>query len=290
MKRFLGLAIGLFFVIGFISSAEAIKIQQAEIDGGAVVVAGNQAARSAPITWEGVRVTTSNNGGVFRFTTSILPADCVGALSDGASAIEVVIASCMPALNRFLAPVPQTGQTMSYAAGDDGALQRGVALPTPRFTDNSNGTITDNLTGLIWLKNANCANTPNGTNWPQALADLANLNSFGSINGNNCGDMSNEGNHQTDWRMPNIRELQSLLNYAFLGPALSNAAGTGQATRSDPFSNLPSNPRYWSSTTFFSDASLGQEAWVILLDFGIVQFQAKIGDATFFLLVVRGGS
>ncbi len=28
--------------------------------------------------------------------------------------------------------------------------------PTPRFNDNSNCTVTDNLTGLIWLKSANC--------------------------------------------------------------------------------------------------------------------------------------
>ena len=48
--------------------------------------------------------------------------------------------------------LPKTGQTTSYAAGDDGALQKGVASPNPRFTDNGNGTVTDNLTGLIWLE------------------------------------------------------------------------------------------------------------------------------------------
>ncbi|MGC9023085.1 MAG: hypothetical protein ACP5J5_08205, partial [Dissulfurimicrobium sp.] len=51
--------------------------------------------------------------------------------------------------------LPRTGQTQSYGARDDGALQMGATLPTPRFTDNGNGTVTDNLTGLIWLKNAN---------------------------------------------------------------------------------------------------------------------------------------
>jgi hypothetical protein len=50
--------------------------------------------------------------------------------------------------------VPKTGQTTSYGARDDGALQKGVAWPTPRLTDNGNGTVTDNLTGLIWMKNA----------------------------------------------------------------------------------------------------------------------------------------
>lgn len=54
------------------------------------------------------------------------------------------------------AGVSKTGQTTSYGTRDDGALQKGVAWPNPRFTDNANGTVTDNLTGLIWLKNANC--------------------------------------------------------------------------------------------------------------------------------------
>ncbi len=53
-------------------------------------------------------------------------------------------------------PVPKTGMTTSYRTGDDGDLERGVALVTPRFTDNGDGTVTDNQTGLIWLKNANC--------------------------------------------------------------------------------------------------------------------------------------
>lgn len=50
--------------------------------------------------------------------------------------------------------IPQTGQTTSYAAGDDGAVRTGVAWPNPRFTDNGDQTITDNLTGLMWEKNA----------------------------------------------------------------------------------------------------------------------------------------
>ena len=50
----------------------------------------------------------------------------------------------------------RTGQTYSYAAGDDGDLQQGVTWPDPRFRDNSDGTITDYLTGLMWLKDANC--------------------------------------------------------------------------------------------------------------------------------------
>ena len=37
--------------------------------------------------------------------------------------------------------LPQTGQTTSYATGDDGDLERGVAWPVPRFTDQGDGTV-----------------------------------------------------------------------------------------------------------------------------------------------------
>jgi hypothetical protein len=47
-----------------------------------------------------------------------------------------------------------SNQALVHATSESGST--GVAWPNPRFTDNSDGTVTDNLTGLIWLKNANC--------------------------------------------------------------------------------------------------------------------------------------
>jgi hypothetical protein len=41
----------------------------------------------------------------------------------------------IPVMKGKYAPVPQTGQVPSYGTRDDGALQKGVAWPTPRFTD-----------------------------------------------------------------------------------------------------------------------------------------------------------
>jgi hypothetical protein len=58
--------------------------------------------------------------------------------------------------NKLLpAPIPRTGQTKSYSIRDDGALKMGVSWPYPRFTDQGDGKIKDNLKGLMWLKNAN---------------------------------------------------------------------------------------------------------------------------------------
>jgi Protein of unknown function (DUF1566) len=152
-------------------------------------------------------------------------------------------------------------------------------MANPRFTDNSNGTITDNLTGLIWLKNANC---PNGTRtWQGALDFVVGINN----GANNCGDTSNAGSHQTDWSLPNIRELFSLVDFAFINPAISNAAGTGQGSGSDPFSNFQASA-YWSST---SNGAFGSSlAWLVLFFNGLVADNDKIFDN--FVTAVRGGS
>ena len=156
-------------------------------------------------------------------------------------------------LATYPAVVSKTGQTTSYATGDDGDLERGVAWPNPRFTDNSDGTVTDNLTGLIWLTNANCA--ADTRTQDTALTDVASLNNAGTMNGNNCGDTSNGGGHQTDWRLPNMREMKSLIDYGSIDPALPSG---------HPFTSVEWD-YYWSST---NDADYTPAAWQIQLDSG----------------------
>jgi hypothetical protein len=186
----------------------------------------------------------------------------------------------------------KTGQTKCYDAagteiacagtGQDGEKLKGVILPTsPRFTNNGNGTVTDHLTGLIWLTNANC---PNATRaWATALTDVASLNSAGTMNGNNCGDTSNSGTYQTDWRLPNLRELQSLIHYGYFNPALSNAAGTGKWSVDDPFSNFQSNA-YWTSSTVAQSTTA---AFYVNLYNGVVSTTAK--STNYYVWPVRGG-
>jgi hypothetical protein len=135
-------------------------------------------------------------------------------------------------------PVPKTGQTDAHGIGDDGDFEKGVAWPIPRFTDNGNGTVTDNLTGLIWLKNANCFGT---RTWNDALSDCNGLNS------GECG--LSDGSSVGDWRLPNRNELNSLIAILYY-PSLPNTAGTGPWAEGDPFTNVQ-NTFYWSSTTAF---------------------------------------
>ena len=172
-----------------------------------------------------------------------------------------------------ISQVPRTGQTQSYGARDDGALQMGAPLPNQRFTDNNNGTVTDNLTGLIWLKNANCPGA--GRDWSTALSDIMSLNSTGNMNSNSCGDTSNNGSHQTDWRLPNDIELWSLIDFGQYYPAL---------TSGNPFS-LVQSYYYWSSTT---NAYNTDYAWSVYLMNGYAHWLYK--DYDLYVWPVRGQS
>ena len=74
--------------------------------------------------------------------------------------------------------VGETGQLTCYdevgvviacaGAGQDGDPRPGVAWPDLRSVDNGDGTVTDMLTGLVWLRNANCFGQ---RTWMNALAD-----------------------------------------------------------------------------------------------------------------------
>jgi hypothetical protein len=174
------------------------------------------------------------------------------------------------------APVPKTGQTTSYATGDDGGLEKGVAWPNPRFTihdsgtpaDTSDDTVTDNLTGLMWTRNAN-----HGVKkWQDGLSYPA----LEYCNGLSLGGYG-------DWRLPNVRELQSLVHYGVYNPAVPNTAGTGKWTSGDPFTGVQSG-NYWSCTT---DANSTGNAWYVYLNYGYVDFGAK--SSNLYVWPVRGG-
>jgi len=147
--------------------------------------------------------------------------------------------------------LPQTGQNLCYNTsgtaidcantGQDGAFKKGVAWPDPRFTDNNDGTVTDNLTGLVWLKNANCSDTVGGIAkinlyyllWHDALTWSNNLAS------GTCG--LTDGSVAGDWRLPNRRELSSLVDRQNLDPALPTV---------HPFLNVGTSNGYLTSSSY----------------------------------------
>ena len=171
--------------------------------------------------------------------------------------------------------VTKTGQTICYDAsgsviactdggtalgGQDGyyATTKGTALA---YTDNGNATITDTATGLMWKKCSEgktgntCATGSNTTKtWTQALS-VCEADTTASF---------------TDWRLPNIRELSSLVDYERFSPAIN------------PFFSTESN-LYWSSTTYLDDPYF---AWFVSFHDG----DTNVVDKTYpyYVRCVRG--
>lgn len=144
--------------------------------------------------------------------------------------------------NNYSYLLPKTGQVTCYdsagaliacaGTGQDGEIQAGYGWPAIRYVNNSDDTITDNLTGLVWDKNANHGKKL----WQNALDYVKSLNTSNYLGHN-------------DWRLPNIREILSLWNY--------NYADSSTYLNSNGFSGFQLFD-YWSSTTYFGDET---KAW-----------------------------
>lgn len=167
--------------------------------------------------------------------------------------------------------VPETGQTVTYATGDDGALRPGTPWPTPRFTANNNGTVTDNLTGLIWLQNANCSATLGGIVKTSRLTWVNALTWSNSLGSGFCGLTDNSSAGQ--WRLPTRLELKSLIDASITVPSLPVG---------HPFSAVQPD-FYWSSTTY---AGSNFQAWFVSA-FGDVLNMPK--SSVNYVWPVRGG-
>ena len=154
---------------------------------------------------------------------------------------------------------PATGQTTCWntagaavsctSTGQDGDIQAGALLS---YTDNGDGSITDNNTGLMWEKK-----TLDGTihdqntiyTWTDAVAvHVAELNTIAFAG-------------HTDWRLPNVRELLSIVHYEKFGPEVSAAFNDGCVDGcAAPACSCTASSNYWSSTSFAPDPAF---AWFV---------------------------
>ena len=219
-------------------------------------------------------------------------------LSEAVHALQVT-SGLRPDVDNTYAPVQRTGQMRCYNSnhdlvacdslendrqGQDGQTGKGVPWPNPRFTDNGDGTVTDNLTGLMWLKDAAYAldtlqvwiPTSNESieesrrgpmTWPDALVFIEKLNNgdFNTVGTGNCG--------YDDWHLPNIRELASLVDYGFNSPPVPDTSGTGQWSENMPFNRVQVDA-YWSSTSGHRK-TLNDKAWYVDFIDGDVKFALK---------------
>ena len=119
-----------------------------------------------------------------------------------------------------------------------------------RFVDNQDGTVTDTCTGLMWQQ----ATAQERLAWREAIAYCARLHCAG----------------HSDWRLPNVRELQSIVDYGRSVPS------------SDPIFGAESG-WYWSSSTYVLYPSY---AWSVNFSVGGVYSVNKDYDS--FVRAVRG--
>jgi len=124
------------------------------------------------------------------------------------------------------------------------------------FKDNNNGTVTDKATALMWMKvdsgKLKAGKNKDGKlNWQEALDWATNLEYAG----------------HSDWRLPNVKELQSIVDYT-RSPATTNSAAIDPVFQTTSFiaeSGRVDYPCYWTGTTH---ASLSRASTAAYIAFG----------------------
>lgn len=100
-----------------------------------------------------------------------------------------------------------------------------------RFQENGDGTVTDHATGLTWMQ----ADSGTGMDWPSALEYAEELEFAG----------------RDDWRLPNAKELQSIVDYNH-SPDTTNSAAIDPIFDATPIRNEGGEKDYafyWTSTS-----------------------------------------
>ena len=133
---------------------------------------------------------------------------------------------------------------------------KGAKAPAVRFVCNGDGTVTDNLTGLTWIQDPSTLGEkwgspgkPSRMDWQDAIKNCKKLNFAG----------------HKDWRLPTMKELQSLVDYKKRDPAINT----------EFFPNAQSS-WYWSSTPV---AGYSGYAWYVYFGNGFVYHNTKAGSS-----------
>lgn len=207
-----------------------------------------------------------------------MPADCSSALATCTADLEACEAAGTTEGARL-----RTGQTTCYDAaggvvgcpssGQDGEALKGL---TRFYLDNGDGTMTDIRTGLMWEKHADDGSIHDldtQFSWVDAFGKIAALNAGSGFAGH------------TDWRLPNVNELQSLIDYGRFGPSVPLVFHTGCTPDCTVLDcSCTKTGDHWTSTSFHNLAS---QAWFVSSDSGAVGHGAK--SALNFVRAVRGG-
>lgn len=141
-----------------------------------------------------------------------------------------------------------------------------TTTPASYFTDNNDGTVTHNLTGLTWMR---CAI---GQNWKNLTCD-GTARPYTFDNAKTLTSSIFAGH--SDWRIPNIQELQSIVEYGTSNPAINTSI----------FPNTPASVPFWTSTlTAYNPNTI----WVVSTSDGIAS-GGDGGSLRSYVRLVRGG-
>src|SRR5438034_4110720 len=179
---------------------------------------------------------------------------CLGifmAILLGLAAIFIAAAGPMLASITSASPAASAQRGANATQGTKGGNAAGgargrAAAPcvdkTKRYNDCGNGTVTDSVTGLVWLKKSNCLPSADFEAAKKAVAGLKN---------GDC--MLTDASSPGDWRLPTQKEwettMEKALDMGCSGPTLTNDAGTGCMTAGpSSFTDVEAD-YYWSSTT-----------------------------------------
>jgi len=170
--------------------------------------------------------------------------------------LNIIVTVLAPALTAFIFPLParaaQTCEETIIATTKDSS-----------FTINSDGTVTDNTTGLKWMRcslgqewnGETCSGKAASFTWSESLKAAA-VHKFAGY---------------ADWRLPNKNELESIVEGRCFSPAINNSV-------------FPATPAayYWSSSPYAAHAT---GAWSV--DFGYGTINATIKSGTLHIRLVR---
>ncbi len=184
-----------------------------------------------------------DDNGLFPTISLTVPGDIATKYDNSGRRISKTITSA-PAAPPAAPKLPDTGQTTSYTTvfGEDADYPRNPQS----FTDNGDGTVTDNNTTLMWQQGIAAPTT-----WDAA--------------GTYCSNLSTGG--YNDWRLPDPKELKSIVNHDNVNPSIDTTYFPGTA-----------NTWYWSSTTFVQSSS---SAWMVHFGAGVISQTSKAGGGLY---------
>ena len=203
--------------------------------------------------------------------------------------IAVALCSLLWGGSAFAAPVPRPpGYIPPHFPAQTCVRTIAASTPTSDFVDNSNGTVTHTKTGLMWKQCpegllfssrpvAGCVSihsTAFRSTWQGALQHVQALNQAGGFAG------------FTDWRVPNIKELASIIETRCVNPAVNATIFPGTAINAIGSARQVISNWYWSASPVSYSPT---EAWLLDFSTGSNKRTNKKGKLNHYTPTSRGG-